>query len=291
MWRVYVPASVANLGSGFDALGLGLSLYLELEGGPAEEDVFLYFGEGEVDSGADSLVHRAWRRAWEDELGQAAPPLFVRVFNPIPLSKGLGSSAAAAVGGAALADLASGGGLGRDGVFRVAAGLEGHPDNAGASTYGGLVAGVMDPPRAVSLAVPGELRVVVAVPERALPTREARAALPETVDRADAVFNLSRAALWPAALAAGRLDLLREAARDRLHQAQRAHLMPGAEAAMALAYRAGALAAFIAGAGPAVAALVEASRAASVGEALSRYADGGQIYVLSISEGYRWKAI
>ncbi len=292
MWQVRVPASVANLGSGFDALGLALALYLEAAGGPAEADGFLYQGEGELrlERPGESLLHRAWRAAWR-RIGEAPPPLYVEVFNPIPLARGLGSSAAARVAGAALADLASGGRLGRDGVFAVAAELEGHPDNAGASAYGGLVVGVGRPWRAVSLPVPEALLVAVAVPPFEVPTAAARGLLKGPVAREDAVFNLARAALWPAALAAGRWELLAEAARDRLHQEARASLMPGALEAIEAAQEAGALAAFVGGAGPAVAALLERHKADRVGRALSQYAGEGRVLLLEAAEGYTWKEI
>ncbi len=292
MWRVRVPASVANLGSGYDALGLALSLFLEVEGGRAEADAFDYQGDGEVvlERPGDSLLHRAWRRAWE-ALGEAAPPLRVEVRNPIPLARGLGSSAAAIVAGAALADLESGGRLGRDGVFQVAAELEGHPDNAGASAYGGFVVGFGPPWRALSLAFPEDLLAVVAVPPFEVPTERARAVLPPVVPREDAVFNLARAALWPAALLTGRYDLLQEAARDRLHQPARASLLPGAGEAMEAAYRQGALAAFVGGAGPAVAALSRRTQAATVAEALRDYAGDGEVMVMESAGGYTWKEI
>jgi len=292
VWRVRVPASVANLGSGYDALGLALSLFLEVEGGRAEADAFAYEGEGDPApaSPSESLLHRAWRRAWE-ELGEAAPPLTVWVHNPIPLARGLGSSAAAIVAGAALADLESGGRLGRDGVFRVAATLEGHPDNAGASAYGGFVVGVGPPWRALSLSFPEELLTVVAVPPFEVPTERARAVLSPIVSREDAVFNLSRAALWPAALLSGRYELLKEAAQDRLHQPARAPLLPGAEEAIEAAYGAGALAAFVGGAGPAVAAVAPRAKADRVARALDGYAGEGRVLVLEAAGGYTWKAI
>jgi len=292
VWQVRVPASVANLGSGYDALGLALSLFLEVEGGPAEEDGLVYEGEGELalSHPGESLLHRAWRAAWA-RLGEAGPPLFVHVQNPIPLARGLGSSAAAAVAGAALADLASGGRLGRDGVFAVAAELEGHPDNAGASAYGGFVIGYGPPWQALCLEFPAELLVAVAVPPFEVPTERARAVLPDRVSRSDAVFNLARAALWPAALLTGRYDLLAEAAADRLHQDARLSLMPGAKEALRAAREAGALAAFVGGAGPAVAAVAERERVDRVAGALWDYAKGGQVMVLEAAGGYTWKEI
>ncbi len=287
-----VPASVANLGSGYDALGLALALFLEVEGGRADTDALVYEGEGELvlDEPGNSLLHRAWRKAWS-RLGEAAPPLFVHVHNPIPLARGLGSSAAALVAGAALADLESGGRLGRGGVFAVAAELEGHPDNAGASAYGGFVIGFGPPWRALALEFPRELLVAVAVPPFEVPTDRARAVLADRVPRADAVHNLARAALWPAALLTGRYDLLAEAADDRLHQPARMPLMPGADEAMAAARSAGALAAFVGGAGPAVAAVVERNKADRVARALTDYAEGGRVLVLETAGGYSWKEI
>ena len=287
-----MPASVANLGSGYDSLGLALSLFLEVEGGRAEKDEFFYEGEGEIklaDPG-DSLIHRAWRRAFS-RLGKEAPPLSVRVFNPIPLARGLGSSAAAIVAGAALADLESEGALGREGVFEVAAEMEGHPDNAGASALGGFVVGYGPPWRAETLAFPPELLVAVAVPPFEVPTERARAVLPQEVPRADAVYNLSRTALWPLALLTGRYHVLKEAAQDQLHQPYRFALMPGAKEAMAAALSAGALAAFVGGAGPAVAAVVERAKAERVARALADYAGEGQVLVLEAAGGYSWKAI
>lgn len=289
MDRVYVPATIANLGSGFDALGVALALYLEAEAVPADEDRFHYAGEGYVPNDPDNLVHRAFRAAFA-RAGEAAPTAEIRVFNPVPLARGLGSSAAARVAGAALADRMLGGRLGLEGVFAVASELEGHPDNVAPAVFGGFQLSFTDPLRSVALPHPEGLRFVVAVPGQPLATAEARAALPERVPHADARFNLARAALWPAALATGRLELLAEAARDRLHQPYRLELMPGAAEALAAAEAAGALAAFVAGAGPSVAALVREG-AEEVVRALAPYAGPeGRLLTLTIGKGLTWKA-
>jgi len=292
MERVHVPATLANLGSGFDALGVALGLYLEAEAEPAERDRFHYAGEGYVPDRPDNLVHQAFRAAF-DRAGRPARAVEIRVFNPIPLARGMGSSAAARVAGAALADRMLGGALGLEGIFEVATALEGHPDNVAPAVFGGFQLALGDPPLHLELPRPAGLRFVVAVPDRPVPTDEARAALPERVPHTDARFNLARAALWPAALAAGRLDLLAEAARDRLHQPYRLGLMPGAAEAIEAALAAGALAAFVGGAGPTVAALVEASPPAiqEVSRSLAGYAGPeGRLQVLNIGEGVTWKA-
>ena len=269
--RLYVPATLANLGSGFDALGVALDLYLEVEAHPAPEDAFLYEGEGHVE-GTDNLIHEGYRAGMR-ALGLEPFPLRVRAFNPIPLARGMGSSSAALVAGVALADRLSGGRLGREGVFRVAAGLEGHPDNVAPAVFGGFVAALSDPPLAIPLPRPEGVRFVLAVPPYE-----------------DAIYNLARSALWPAALSSGKLEALREACRDRLHQPHRAPLMPGVLEAIEGALEAGALAAFVGGAGPTLAALARAGEEAPVIRALSAYrGPEGRTLVLGIGEGYFWK--
>lgn len=287
--QVRVPATLANLGSGFDALGVALDLYLQVAARPAADE-FRYAGQGRVEPTPDNLIHQGYRAAWQ-ALGEAAPPVALEARNPIPLARGMGSSSAALVAGAAIADALSGGRLGRDGVFRVTAALEGHPDNVAPAVYGGFVTALTEPPLALPLPAPQSLVFVLGIPPYEVPTPQARAALPATVSLSDAVFNLARSALWPAALFSGRLEVLREASRDRLHQAHRAHLMPGLGAALDAAYGAGALAAFVGGAGPTLAALAEPAAAQNVRQALRDYAGAGDTLVLRVGEGYQWKEV
>ncbi len=288
---VQVPATLANLGSGFDALGVALDLYLEVSASPAPTDQLHYTGQGHVPNTSDNLIHQGYRAAWQ-ALGEANPPaLAIRAHNPIPLARGMGSSSAALVAGAALADLLSGHRLGKEGIFAVTARLEGHPDNVAPAVYGGFVAALADPPLALPLPSPKGLVFVLGVPPYEVPTPLARAALPKTIPLADAVFNLARSALWPAALHSGRLEALREAARDRLHQPYRAHLMPGLEAALEQVYAAGALAAFVGGAGPTLAALTEVHHTEAIRRAMQDYVGQGSTLVLGPGEGLRWKAV
>lgn len=287
--HLYVPATLANLGSGFDALGVAVDLYLQVWAQPAEQPEFHYQGQGTLPNSPHNLVHQGYQAAWA-ELGQTAPTLAIWANNPIPLARGMGSSSAALVAGAALADHYSGGALGRDGVFRVTAALEGHPDNVAPAVYGGFVTALAHPPLALRLPDPAQTCFVLAIPPYQVPTPAARAALPNQVAHSDAVFNLSRSALWPAALSSGRLDVLREASRDRLHQPYRAHLMPGLDNALEAAYQAGALAAFVGGAGPTLAALTTPQHSPSVQEALGQYASGGQLLTVALGSGYHWRA-
>lgn len=152
------------------------------------------------------------------------------------------------------------------------------------------MAALADPPLALPLPSPGGLLFVLGVPAYEVPTAKARAALASSIPLADAVFNLSRSALWPAALYSGRLEALREAAKDRLHQPYRAHLMPGLEVALERVYGAGALAAFVGGAGPTLAALAPPSHVSSIYTAMQDYVGQGSTLVLGLGEGLRWKA-
>jgi len=287
--HVQVPATLANLGSGFDALGVALDLYLEVRAFRSNADQLHYSGQGQVPNTPDNLIHQGYRAAWRT-LGETDPPaITIHAHNPIPLARGMGSSSAALVAGAALADAFSGGRLGLDGIFQVTAALEGHPDNVGPAVYGGFVTALADPPLALPLPSPKGLRFVLGVPAYEVPTPLARAALPQTIPLTDAVFNLARSALWPAALYAGRLDALREASKDRLHQPYRAHLMPGLEAALERVYAAGALAAFVGGAGPTLAALSETPHIEAIQLAMQDYVGQGFTLVLGLGEGLRWK--
>ena len=257
--RVRVPATMANLGPGFDSLGLAVSLWLEVEAELALQDAFEYHGQGRVE-GTNNLIHQGFRAAFL-EAGLTAPSVRLCAKNPIPLARGLGSSSAALVAGAALAAQFIGQDFDKQAVLRVCAKLEGHPDNVAPAVLGGFTASVMkkDVPISISMSVPNDWRILVAVPKNELKTEHARAALPSSYSRQDMVFNLSRSALWVAGIATGRWDVLKEACLDRMHQPYRAPLVPGMEAAISNALEAGAIAAFLSGAGPSVTAIVNSS--------------------------------
>jgi homoserine kinase len=247
---------MANLGPGFDSLGMAVGLWLEVDAELSNHDDFEYTGSGRV-IGTNNLIHQGFKAAFA-AAGLDAPTVCLRANNPIPLARGLGSSSAALVAGAALAAEFIGNGFGRLQVLKVCAKLEGHPDNVAPAVLGGFTASVMrdDEPISVSLPVPESWRILVAVPKNELKTEQARGALPGTYSRQDTVYNLSRAALWVAGIASGEWHVLTEACRDAMHQPYRAALVPGMDAAIAGALEAGALAAFLSGAGPSVSAIV-----------------------------------
>lgn len=256
-WAIRVPASSANLGCGFDVLGMALTLHAEIGCGAAPE------GAAEADgSHPASIAFRAL-----DGTG----PLWVR--SPIPMGRGMGFSGAIRVGGAAAALVqrhgrgALDGDHGRCEVFDVAAELEGHGDNAGASLYGGVVAVADRVVARVPLAF--DPAVVVWVPnEGTTSTDRSRTDLSPTVTRADAVFNLGRIASLVAALASGDAAALRLATEDRLHQSPRLDDAPESAAAMRAGLDAGVWAAWLSGSGPSVAMFCESARCDEIAAAL-----------------------
>jgi homoserine kinase len=270
--RVRVPATTSNLGPGFDALGLALRVYNSLELDAADTPSIDVAGEGEASLPRDTshLAYRAALAAVDAAGRRGAPRAFrLRQHNCIPLARGLGSSAAAIVGGAAAANALLGGPLDRGALIDLAAGIEGHPDNVAPAVLGGLVACVTAETgtiRTVRL-VPKRLPVIIAIPEFAVSTAEARRLLPRDVPFGDAVFNVTRTALLVAALVDGRMDLLDDATRDRLHQPYRTRLVPGLEAVFAAARGAGAYGVALSGSGPAVVAFGEAP---GIGEAMQQ---------------------
>jgi len=259
--RVRVPASTANLGSGFDTLGMALTLYNEVELTEEGEGLQLVVdGEGKAvleKAGVQNLVVRAIQATLED-LGTRRPGLRVRQTNRIPLRRGLGSSAAACLGGIAAAARLAGVELSTDEILARALPFEGHPDNIAPALMGGLTASAIVEGRVVSarVPVPERLKAVVVIPSLEMTTKRAREVLPKQVPFQDAVFNLTRLALLLAGLATDRLDLLAAGSEDRLHQPYRAGLLPGMEAIIEEGRRAGALAAFLSGAGSSLLALV-----------------------------------
>jgi len=261
--RVWVPASTANLGAGFDALGMALGLYNEIEveqGGDSDGMRLTIEGEGAERLqalGAQNLVARAVSGTLA-HLGMPPAGIYVRMINRIPLSRGLGSSSAAVVGGVAGAAALANVSLSPEELLDLALPLEGHPDNIAPALLGGLTVATLveGKVRCVKLPVPDALQAVAVIPEFRLSTAKARQALPPMVPRGDAVFNVGRVALFLAGLQAGRLDLLREGVKDRLHQPYRAAFVPGMADVLAEGERAGALACFLSGAGPTLLALV-----------------------------------
>lgn len=261
---VRVPASVANLGPGFDMLALALQLQNEVvaqprDGGAVSLEIDGADGEGDSDAALLDPGHNLVARAYFESCARIGVPedrrgVHLRCLNAIPVARGLGSSAAATLSGVLVAVALHRAPWDERPILECAAAFEGHMDNVAAALHGGLV--ICAPGAAVQrVDVPDELHTVVFAPDQRLATRESRQAVATQLSREDAIFNASRCALLVRALLLRDYGSLRGAMDDRWHQAQRAALFPPMMALIDAAYHGGADGACLAGAGPSILAL------------------------------------
>ncbi len=267
---VRVPATSANIGTGFDCLGLALDLFASIT---------VTFSEAPQlptnDVGEKMTLTAA--RATYERLGKAVPAgLAARYTVAIPLGRGLGASAVARVAGVLAVNEHEGRPLSQDDCLELAARLEGHVDNACPALFGGVQACVPtdDGFARVRCRYPGDLQVALLIPDHSMPTKEARRLLPDSYSRADAIHTSGRLGLLVAALAAGRVDLLDEGTQDRFHQPQRSALFPPLFDVFEAAKGAGAHAAWLSGAGSSVAAFTPDSASREVAKAMLATLEG-----------------
>ena len=255
------PATTANLGPGFDCLGLALDLWNQLDvqpgdsgAGPAVE--VIGEGAGELSTGRDNLVYRSMAFLFH-EADREAPQVRLRCQNQIPLERGLGSSAAAIAGGLVAANALCAQIFTANDLLEMAATIEGHPDNVAAAVLGGLQLVLTEDQQLYTAAinVPPELYAVLFIPEYRIATSDARAVLPQSVSRADALYNMSRTALLVAGMSTNHPEYLSVATQDRLHQPYRLPLFPAMKLLLQAARDAGALGVFLSGSGSTVLAL------------------------------------
>lgn len=258
--KVKIPATSANLGPGFDCLGLALNLYNRLEVHTDDKLRIETEGDGAqlIPTDASNLTYQAMKRAYE-AVGRECPGFFIRQISAIPFSKGLGSSASAIVGGLVAANALMGSPLDKHDLLKIACAIEGHPDNVTPCLFGGLTATVMDGTEIhFARTLPDERFCYAAmVPDFELPTKSARKALPDSYSKADTVQNVGRAVLMYAALEQGMSTALRTASRDKIHQPYRKPLIPAWDDVTASATDSGALAVCLSGAGPTIMAIFE----------------------------------
>jgi homoserine kinase len=254
--HIRVPATSANLGAGFDSLGIALSLYNDVyfaqcDGLPAMKVEIEGEGLDEIPTVfSENLLCQAMQCV-ANTVKQNLPCGVIRLVNAIPASRGLGSSAAAIVGGVLLGNELTGRRLSQDSLLKIAADMEGHPDNVAPALLGGLCASVMTENGGIanSLAVPDELKFVVVIPEYKMSTHAARQVLPKQISHGDAVFNVSRVAFLLTCLATRSFGSIGIGLEDRLHVPYRIDLIPGGRQVLAAACLAGALGATISGSG------------------------------------------
>ena len=254
---VRAPATSANMGPGFDCLGIALDIWnsVVVEVGL---DGFEVDGEGRDTLRRDrsNLVYKSFCIPFQ-RAGRQVPKVHITCENEIPLGRGLGSSSAAAVAGLMAGNEVCGGPLSQGELLGLAAGMEGHPDNVSAALLGGCQIVVENDGCLVTshVPVPPELKAVLFVPDVPMPTDRARKLLPRRIDRSDAVYNIGRVGLLVRALATGDLSHLAIATEDRLHQPARQTLFPSMKSILDAAFGAGALGAFLSGAGSSILAL------------------------------------
>ena len=288
---IRVPATTANLGPGFDVLGMALGLWNEVHVAPASALRITVEGEGADSLLRDrrNLVYRAMER-FARKMGRSLPAFHLHLVNRIPLQAGLGSSSAAIVGGLEAAAALLQVDAAEELLLRLAVEIEGHPDNVAPAIYGGLVAVATDVhgPLAVRIPLPEEMRVVIALPDVHVSTEEARRLLPAQVSHRDAVFNVGRAVLVVQALSRGDYPLLARVMADRLHEPYRKVLIPGYEEVVRAARDAGAAAVVISGSGPALAAFAPARHEDIARAMVAAFAQAGvqaRSFVLSVARG------
>lgn len=274
---VKVPATTANLGPGFDALGLALDLWNEAEFVATDDrQIRLTIsgeGEGKLPTDADNPIVDAALKIF-DMVKKPCTGLRIHCLNRVPISSGLGSSSTALLTGLLGANALLGSPFNDEEILKLAIETEGHPDNVAPAMLGGLVASIVYEGRVISLKLPAKanrspMHVTIVLPDFDFPTKQARAILPKQVERKDAIYNISRAVLVTEALRTGDLDLLGKAMTDALHQPYRIPLIPGAQTAMEAARHAGAAAVALSGAGPSLIAF-SSKQEAGIGAAMQR---------------------
>src|ERR687894_1284867 len=272
MISVRVPATSANLGPGYDAVGLALSLSMRISLDRSPYPIVEIHGTG-ADLIPRGLDHPAYRAAQfvAELMGESDVHFHLIQENDIPPARGLGGSAAALVGGAVAANDLLGRSMAPPDLLNLVCDLDGHPDNAAPALLGGLVIGTRTPEGVSAVRLePENLKAIVAVPDFAVSTPAARRALPDSVSHRDAAFNVGRSGLLLGALATGEYGLLRVAMQDRLHQPYRSHLIPGLEDVIEAALAHGAYGACLSGSGPTVLAFAPEERARDIAPAMQK---------------------
>ena len=278
MIHVKVPATSANLGPGFDCIGIAFSVYnriwVELSD---RTDVKVIIKnnspKNRIPLNEDNLIYTTMQRFYDEAGIGKLPAVMITQEDDIPLTKGLGSSAACVAAGLLAANALSGGKLNKKDICDLAARLEGHPDNSTPALVGGLVIGAMSDVALnyIKIIPKDDLLFMAMIPDFQLSTQKARSVLPKNVAIEDAVFNISHAALMAAAFSCGDNSMLAAAMEDRLHQPHRAPLIPGMDGIIKAAKDNGALGAYLSGAGPSIIAVCDGGAANGFYEKMDGY--------------------
>jgi len=260
MLKIKVPATTANMGAGFDCLGMALNLYNEIT--VEESDKFsieIKNRKNNHHTTKDNLIYQAITRFY-DETGKKVPELKLTQIDNIPITRGLGSSSACIVAGLFAANELTGNPLSKDELAQMACQIEGHPDNVAPAVYGGMIIAVLEGDERklhhVKIMPSDELSFVTFIPDFQLSTAKARRILPKAYTRADAIFNISRASLFVASMMSENWDNLTVSVNDRIHQPYRGMFVPNMDEIFEHAMQSGAKGVFMSGAGPTIIAIV-----------------------------------
>ena len=275
MIHIKVPATSANMGPGFDSIGVALQLYNHLWFEQIEEGVEIIVKRKhkiEIPTDKNNLIYRTMVDFFA-ETGNLMPGVRLVQEDYIPMVRGLGSSAACIVAGLLAANHMSGCHYSKEQLAQIAAKIEGHPDNSNPALFGGMVVGATDynEMRHVRLDLPEDLVFAIMVPNFPVSTHDARKVLPSVYDRSDAVFNASRAALLVASIYSGNYENLTMAVQDRIHQPYRSQLIPDMDRIFKAAKNYGALAAYLSGAGSTLMAILTDNKAEAFQQKMTAY--------------------
>ncbi|MGN1411061.1 MAG: homoserine kinase [Oscillospiraceae bacterium] len=258
MIKIQVPATSANLGAGFDALGLALNFYNYIQMEESDTIDISSADNTPIPTDENNLIYTSAKTLYEI-CGRKLKGLRIIQENNIPMARGLGSSSACIVGGLVGANTLMGNPLSLDDIVNLSAQIEGHPDNTAPALLGGIVTAVFDSQAVhwVKQEVHTDLKFVVIIPDFELSTEKARSVLPKEISHKDAIYNLSRASLFSASLLTGKYENLRTAVDDKLHQPYRLPLIPHSDEVFKIAYTLDAYAMYVSGAGPSMMAIVD----------------------------------
>lgn len=272
MVKVRIPATSANMGPGFDCLGIALNMYNYFYVEEIKEGLELIGFEDSYKS-EDNLIYSSMKTCFE-KLGYKPSGIRLEIKCSVPPSRGLGSSAACIVGGIVAANEIAGGILKRDEMLEIATEIEGHPDNVAPALFGGMVISIKENEKIFydKIKVAEGVKFCAMIPDFKLSTKDARAVLPEEISYKDGVFNAGRTALMVAALTNGSFELLKFASEDRLHQPYRGKLIPDFDKIIEKAYEFGALGTFLSGAGPTIMAMLKQNDSSFTGR-MNSFAD------------------
>lgn len=263
MIGIKVPATSANLGSGFDSLGVALNWHNRVWMEECDHMDISSTDGMEIPTGEDNLVYQAAKFVYE-ACDKPVPGMKIIQENNIPMARGMGSSSACIVAGIMGANALLGNPLNQDALINLACKIEGHPDNTTPAVLGGLTVSAMDAGKVFSVGtqVSERFRFALLIPSFQLKTEQSRAALPAKYSKKDAIYNLSRSALMVASLSSGKAENLRVAVQDKLHQPFRADLIENCSEIFEMTYQNGSLGTYISGAGPCIMSIIESENTA-----------------------------